>query len=81
MPVLREGAVAVAVLFALLFASDALFGTGETRFYDAFYDSAFYAPRSREFRFASDATPASRVNGVFALFVPREGRYGKSARL
>jgi hypothetical protein len=81
MPVLREAAIAMVVLFAFLFASEALFGTGEARFDDAFYDGAFYAPRSEEFRFASDATPATRVDGVFALFVPREGRNGKSARL
>jgi len=81
MPVLREAAVAVAVLFALLFVSDALFGSGEARFDGAFYDSAFYAPRSQEFRFASDATPATRVDGVFALFVARDAKYGMSARL
>jgi hypothetical protein len=74
MPVLRDSAVVAAVLLALLFASDALFGAGEPRFDAVLYDSAFYAPRAEEFRFAPNAAPAERVNEVFAQFVPSEGK-------
>ena len=54
MSVLREIVVAVAGVYALLFACDAVFGVGEARFDDAYYSASFYAPRPKEFRFAGD---------------------------
>jgi hypothetical protein len=77
MSVLREIAVAVAGVYALLFACDALFGIGEARFDDAYFDSAFYAPRSKEFRFAIDVAPAARVDDAFAQFAPGDGKRGR----
>lgn len=77
MSVLREVVVAVAGVYALLFVCDALFGVSETRFDDAYYSSDFYAPRSREFRFASNTTPAARVSDAFAQFTPSEAKTGK----
>ncbi len=74
MSVLREIVVAVAGVYALLFACDALFGLGETRFDDAYYSSAFYAPRPKEFRFASNTPPAVRVSDAFAQFAPGEAK-------
>ena len=69
--------MAVVVMLGLLFVSDAFFGGGDSRFDSAYYDSAFYAPRSKEFRFASDVTPAARVEDMFAQFFPSEGKRGK----
>ncbi|WGR80638.1 hypothetical protein MTX25_24160 [Bradyrhizobium sp. ISRA432] len=77
MSVLKEIIAAVAGVWALLFVCDALFGIGEARFDDTYYSSDFYAPRSREFRFASGTAPAARVSDAFAQFAPREPRSGK----
>jgi hypothetical protein len=72
MPVFKEAAIAMAALVGLLVASGALFGDDS-----ALYDSAFYAPRSQEFRFARDATPADRINDMFGQFFPGEAKRGK----
>ena len=77
MPVFKEAAIAMAALVGLLVASDALFGDAEPRFDSALYDTAFYAPRSQEFRFARDATPADRINDMFGQFFPGEAKRGK----
>jgi hypothetical protein len=77
MPDFREVIIATVAMVGLLFASNALFGAADSRFDDAFYDSAFYAPRSAEFRFASDITPADRVNEMFSQFFPSEGKRNK----
>jgi hypothetical protein len=77
MSVLREIVVAVAGVYALLFVCDALFGVGEERFDDAYYSASFYAPRSKEFRFASGTSPAARVSDAFAQFAPSEARPNK----
>jgi hypothetical protein len=74
MSVLREIVIAVAGVYALLLACDAVFGVGEARFDDDYYLSSFYAPRPREFRFASTTTPALRVSDAFAQFAPDEAR-------
>ena len=74
MSVLREIVVAVAGVYALLFACDAVFGVGEARFDDAYYSASFYAPRPKEFRFAGDTPPAVRVSDAFAQFAPAESR-------
>jgi len=74
MSVLKEFVAAVAGVYALLFACDALFGLGEARFEDAYYSSAFYAPRPKEFRFARDTPPAVRVSDAFAQFAPSEAK-------
>ena len=69
-------------LLALLFVSDALFGDN-SRFEGALYESALYAPRlvetpiAQERQFPRNATPADRVQEVFAQFVPNEARRGK----
>ncbi len=71
MSVLKEIAVAIAGVYALLLACDAAFDVG--RFDDAYYRASFYAPRpSDEFRVASDMTPAARVADAFAQFTPGE---------
>jgi len=77
MSVLKEIAAAAAGVCALLFACDALFGVGEARFDDDYYRASFYAPRSNEFRFASNTTPAERVSDAFAQFTPGEAKPGK----
>ncbi|MBR0712502.1 hypothetical protein JQ632_00885 [Bradyrhizobium liaoningense] len=77
MPDYREAAIALVAMLGLLFVSDAFFGDGDPRFDNAFYDSAFYAPRSKEFRFASDITPAARVDDMFSQFFPSEGKRNK----
>ncbi|WP_027551728.1 hypothetical protein [Bradyrhizobium sp. Cp5.3] len=77
MAILREVVVAMAGVYALLFVCDALFGVGETRFDDAYYSSDFYAPRSKEFRFANGTTPAARVSDAFAQFTPIEAKAGR----
>lgn len=77
MSILREIVAAVAGVYALLFVCDALFGVGETRFDDAYYSASFYAPRPKEFRFASDTPPAVRVSEAFAQFAPSEARPNK----
>jgi hypothetical protein len=74
MSVLREIAAAIVGVYALLFACDAVFGVGGARFDDEYYRASFYAPRSSEFRFASDATPAARVSDAFAQFAPGEAK-------
>ena len=81
MSVLKEITAAVVGVYALLFACDALFGVGEARFDDDYYRSGFYAPRSNEFRFASNATPAARVSDAFAQFTPGEAKPRKRYRL
>jgi len=70
MSVLREIVVALAGVYALLFACDAVFGLGEARFDDAYYSASFYAPRPKEFRFAGDTPAAVRVSDAFAQFAP-----------
>lgn len=77
MSILKEIVAAVAGVYALLFVCDALFGVGETRFDDAYYTASFYAPRPKEFRFASDTPPAVRVSEAFAQFAPSEARPNK----
>ncbi|MCP3467229.1 MULTISPECIES: hypothetical protein [unclassified Bradyrhizobium] len=77
MSVLKEIVAAIAGVYALLFVCDALFGINETRFDDAYYSRDFYAPRPKEFRFASDTPPAVRVSDAFAQFSPGEAKPGK----
>lgn len=77
MSVLKEVVAAVAGVYALLFACDALFGTGEARFDDVYYRASFYAPRPKEFRFASNTPPAVRVSDAFAQFAPGEAKPNK----
>jgi hypothetical protein len=84
MPVGKYFTFAGSALLALLFVLDACFGDHSSSRFDAsLFDSAHYAPRigeiaaAREFRFARDVTPASRVKDVFAQFVPSEARRGK----
>ncbi|GMO20393.1 hypothetical protein [Bradyrhizobium sp. TM233] len=74
MSVLKEVVAALAGVYALLFACDALFGVGDARFDDAYYRASFYAPRPKEFRFADGTTPAARVSDAFAQFAPGEAR-------
>lgn len=74
MSVLKEVVAAVAGVYALLLACDALFGVGEARFDDAYYRASFYAPRPKEFRFASNTPPAVRVSDAFAQFAPGEAK-------
>ena len=77
MSVLREVVVAIAGVYALLFACDAMFGIGEARFDDAYYSASFYAPRPKEFRFAGDTPPATRVSDAFAQFSATESKPNK----
>lgn len=77
MSVLKEVVAAVAGVYALLFVCDALFGGGEARFDDAYYRASFYAPRPKEFRFASNTPPAVRVSDAFAQFAPGEAKPNK----
>ncbi|MCP3368406.1 hypothetical protein [Bradyrhizobium cajani] len=77
MSVLREVVIAVAGVYALLCVCDTLFGVGETRFDDVYYSASFYAPRPKEFRFASDTPPATRVSDAFAQFAPGESKPNK----
>ncbi len=74
MAILRETVAAVAGVYALLLVCDALFGVGEARFDDAYYRASFYAPRPKEFRFASDTPPAVRVSEAFAQFAPGDAK-------
>ncbi|MGY3475275.1 hypothetical protein [Bradyrhizobium ottawaense] len=74
MSILREIVAALAGVYALLFACDALFGVGEVRFDDAYYRASFYAPRPKEFRFADGTTPAARVSDAFAQFSAGEAK-------
>ena len=77
MSVLREVVVAVAGVYALLFACDAMFGIGEARFDDAYYSASLYAPRPKEFRFAGDTPPAVRVSEAFAQFAAGQAKPNK----
>ncbi|MGY3359821.1 hypothetical protein ACVWZK_006484 [Bradyrhizobium sp. GM0.4] len=77
MSVLREVVVAIAGVYALLFACDAMFGIGEARFDDVYYSASFYAPRPKEFRSAGDTPPAVRVSEAFAQFAPGEAKPNK----
>ena len=77
MSVLKEVVAAVAGVYALLFVCDTLFGVGEARFDDAYYRASFYAPRPKEFRFASNTPPAVRVSDAFAQFAPGEAKPNK----
>lgn len=79
MSVLREIAAAIVGVYVLICACDAMFGTGESRFDDAYYRASFYAPRVNEFRFASDTTPAARVNDSFAQFTHSEAKLNRRA--
>ena len=74
MSVLKEIAVAIVGVYALLLACDAVFGVGATRFDDDYYRASFYAPARSEFRFASDTPPAVRVSDAFAQFTPGEAK-------
>lgn len=77
MSIFKEIVVAIAGVYALLFVCDALFGVGEARFDDNYYSASFYAPRPKEFRFASDTPPAVRVSEAFAQFAPGEAKPNK----
>lgn len=77
MSVLREIAIAVVGVYALLFVCDAVFGVGDARFDDAYYQSSFYAPRPQEFRFASGTAPATRVSDAFAQFSAGDAKPNK----
>ncbi|QDF37258.1 hypothetical protein [Bradyrhizobium symbiodeficiens] len=77
MSILREIVAAVAGVYALLLACDALFGVGEPRFDDVYYRASFYAPRPKEFRFAGDTSPAVRVSDAFAQFSAGEVKPNK----
>jgi hypothetical protein len=75
MRVLKETAVAIVAVFALLSACDAMFGSGPTRFDDEYYRASFYAPKGvSEFRFAANTPPAARVSDAFAQFTPGEAK-------
>ena len=74
MSILKEFVGAVAGVYALLFVCDAFFGLGEARFDDSYYSASFYAPRPKEFRFASDTPPATRVSEAFAQFSATEAK-------
>jgi hypothetical protein len=74
MSVLREIVAAVVGVYALLSVCDSLFGVGDVRFDDAYYSASFYAPRPKEFRFASNTPPAVRVSDAFAQFAPGEAK-------
>jgi len=74
MSILKEIVAAVAGVYALLFVCDALFGVGEARFDDSYYRASFYAPKPKEFRFASDTSPATRVSEAFAQFSATEAK-------
>jgi hypothetical protein len=74
MSIFKEIVAAVAGVYALLFACDAMFGVGEARFDDAYYSASFYAPKPKEFRFAGDTPPAVRVSDAFAQFAPGEAK-------
>lgn len=74
MAILRETVVALAGVYALLFACDALFGVGEGRFDDAYFHNSFYAPRAQEAGFAGNLSPAARVDDAFAQFAPGDGK-------
>ncbi|MGY0574565.1 hypothetical protein ACTGJ9_028765 [Bradyrhizobium sp. RDM12] len=77
MSIFKEIVAAVAGVYALLFVCDALFGVGEARFDDAYYSASFYAPKPKEFRFASDTPPATRVSEAFAQFSASEAKPNK----
>ena len=77
MSILKEIVAAVAEVYALLFVCDALFGVGEARFDDSYYSASFYAPKPKEFRFASDTPPAIRVSEAFAQFSASEAKPNK----
>ena len=77
MSILKEIVAAVAGVYALLFVCDALFGFGEARFDDTYYSASFYAPKPKEFRFASDTPPATRVSEAFAQFSAAEAKPNK----
>ncbi|AWM00630.1 hypothetical protein [Bradyrhizobium amphicarpaeae] len=74
MSVLKEVVAALAGVYALLFACDALFGVGEARFDDNYFRASFYAPQPKEFRFADGITPARRVSDAFAQFSAGEAK-------
>jgi hypothetical protein len=75
--ILKEITVSVIGVYALLFVCNALFGIEEARFDDSYFDSASYAPRPKEFRYASDTSPAARVGDAFAQFAPGEAKQAK----
>jgi hypothetical protein len=77
MSVLKEVVVAVVGVYALLFVCDAMFGVGDTRFDESYYSASFYAPKPQEFRFAGDASPATRVSDAFAQFSAAEVKPNK----
>jgi hypothetical protein len=77
MSILKEIVAAVAGVYALLFVCDAVFGVGEARFDDSYYSAGFYAPKPKEFRFASDTPPAIRVSEAFAQFSATEAKPNK----
>jgi len=77
MSIFREIVVAVAGVYALLFACDAVFGVGEARFDDSYYSASFYAPKPQEFRFKGDTPPAARVSDAFAQFSAADAKPNK----
>jgi hypothetical protein len=74
MIIVKEAGFAAAAVFALLLISDALFGKQESRFDEMFYESSYYAPQSLSFRYARNATPAQRIDDIFAQFFPAEAK-------
>ena len=74
--VLKETVAAVVGVYALIFACDAVFGTGSARFDDDYYRASFYAPGAArtQSRFAGNITPAARINDTFAQFAPGDAK-------
>lgn len=77
MSILKETAVAIVGVYALILGGDAVFGAYDMRFDDAYYRSSFYAPQSSEFLYASNITPAARISDAYAQFTPGEAKSGK----
>jgi hypothetical protein len=82
MSLLKDIAAAASVLLVLLVVSATCSGNGEDAFSldAALFDSALYAPRAgqgAEAGFARGATPADRIDAMFARFRPGEARPAK----
>jgi hypothetical protein len=82
MQLLKDLGAAASGLLVFLVVSGALFGDGERSFsFDpSLFDDALYAPRAEqaaEAGFARGATPAERINEMFARFRPGEARPAK----
>jgi hypothetical protein len=82
MPILKYFGVVGSASLALLFVPDYCCDDDErnSRFHASLYQITLYEPRleeaiaTRERRFTHDATPASRVKEIFALFGPNENK-------